>query len=395
MNIRIKEILIYIFIFLGYTYETRRIIYYKGVSALDIIISVYLIVFLLNKLKRKTINLKKQSIILLSLLSIDLAVGIIKGNRIEYIFSDFMIIVLFIFLYVLFRKEEYDTFGFLKLFYIIATLNSVMCIYIYMFPESWIFKIYNEGSKYDITQRVYGPDLVFWIPVLVAAFFKMYRNYKKVFLTFIVVGFPAVFIIRSRELIVMLIIVVGLCFLYKIVTIRNCYKKIFLVYILIFFVISTVYFINNSSDERIRNIFYISKDTALNYREYTNSVVIEEIKNNIPIGGGLGKTYLFQLNSSSEIINYSITDNTFLTIALKTNILTGIVLIILIVKIIYNLRKRPAELIILASLLASGLVSTALIKRTHYVVILVYIFIIMNNCKNDNSLINNFEKEKK
>ncbi|WP_411169808.1 hypothetical protein ACH36K_04735 [Clostridium sp. MB05] len=381
MKINIKDIALWILIFFGYNYYTRRLIYVKGISLLDIIILGYIMISIFNKIKTKEYNIKKSNIIFFISLLIDFLVGIISGNKINYIFSDVMIIMNYMFWYLIIfnNKNKYNNKTYmLELFYYIALVSSVICIINYIFPNGEINNFYKMmvSEKEEIQNRIYGPELSFWLPVIIDLIFNKFKKGKIKLFSFLILGIPSIIILKNRQTIVMFSLAIVLIFIYKIFTDKNYYKRIFSIYVLTFIAILGIYTIKTSNDPRIQNMINIKMDTSIKYRLYTNDILHKEIKNNFPLGSGLGSTYYFQLNSNSEIIEYTITDNTYITVMWKLNIISIIFLCLVIIKMYISLKNRPAERILLISMLSSGLVSTHLIRQTRYIVIMIYIYLI-------------------
>ncbi|HFF8989427.1 TPA: O-antigen ligase family protein [Clostridium perfringens] len=388
MKFKILDIFLLIMMILGYDYYSRRIVYYGGISIIDLIFFVYIIYTILIFRKKDKHFITKNGFLLFIFLFLDLGIGFIRGNAINLIYSNVMYIVMYFFVYCVFRNnnEYYNTNKLFKLFFV----ASIICSFIYIINKyiehGFVYNYFNNriGLSDDINEnnRIFGPDLVFWIPTLLGCFFNKFKKRYIVIISFFLVGLPAIFIYKNRQIPIMIFCMILIILLYKSIKYKNKYKSILVFYILIFLLVGGFSFVKLSSNERINNIFNFKNDTSLMYRFYTNQDALAKIKNNFPIGSGLGSSFLFQLNSSSEVIEHDITDNLWITLLLKLNIITFLILLVYIVRLIINKNINIETRIIILTLMISTPISTVHITRIQYAFIIMYAIFKSKNKEN-------------
>lgn len=381
---KIIDYYIILLMVLGYDYYSRRLVYFKGVSIFDIIFIGYIAVSIISSYKKREKVFNKFFIVLLVLLFFDLIIGILKDNSFNNIFSDITSILFYMFIYFVFynNKDRYfkDN-NIYKIFLVIAIINSFIYIFININSNNFIFNFFNnrQGLQDDIIEngRLFGPDLVFWVPVIYGIFMGKYKHKISLIISLLLIAIPSFILYKNRQLPIMILFMIILILLHKAIYTKNPFKTTCMIYIILAIILSGTIFISKSSDDRIRNIFSFSQDTSLLYRKYTNDVAMEKVKDNFPIGSGLGSTYRFKLNYNGQSTNQTLVDNFYINLLLRVNFITFIMIIYYLLNMLKQSIKNKESLFILLSLLISTPISTVHITRVQYAFIIVYI--IFNN----------------
>lgn len=365
---------------LGYDYYSRRLVYFRGISIFDIFIVGYITLSILKNHKRGIKSFNKFFIILFILLGTDLIIGVLRGNSFNNIFSDVTSIMFYVFIYFIFynNKDRYlDGNNIYKIFLTIAIINSILYIFMNINSNNFIYSFFNnrQGLQDDIIEngRLFGPDLVFWIPVIYGIFMNKYKHKIFLTITLISIGIPSFIFYKNRQLPIMIFFMLILILLNKAIYTKNGLKTTLMIYLVVSIILGGALFVLNSNDERIRSIFSFGQDTSLLYRKYTNETAMKKIKTNFPVGSGLGSTYNFQLNHNDTSINHTIVDNFYINLLLRVNIITFIMIMYYIIKTLLRNTKNKESIILLLSIAISTPISTVHITRIQYAFIIVYI----------------------
>lgn len=365
---------------LGYDYYSRRLIYLGGISIFDIIFIGYIVISIFNNYKKKQKIFNKFFTVLLILLSFDLVVGILRENSFNNIFSDTTSIIFYMFVYFVFynNKDRYLKDNYIyKMFLVIAIINSLIYIFISINSNNLVYQFFNnrQGLYDDIAEngRLFGPDLVFWIPVIYGIFMNKYKHKFTLIITLLLIGVPSFILYKNRQLPIMIVFMIILILLNKGIYTKSPLKTTTMFYIILVIILSSTMLVLNSNDDRVRNIFNFSQDTSLLYRKYTNKTAMEKVVDNFPIGSGLGSTYNFKLNSNVASVNQTIVDNLYINLLLRVNIITFIMIIYYLLRVLIKSTKNKESLFLLLSLIISTPIATVHITRVQYAFIIMYI----------------------
>lgn len=379
-------------LFLGNDYYSRRLLSFYGFSIFDVIYVGYILYFMLftfiiNKQKMESIKISKYYFLLLIALLTDFLIGIY--NRNDYVLSDFRLVLQFVFFYLyisFYYKDLVENSKAKRLMYLAAITGSMIYIMMNVFPHGAVYNFYNSriGLKDDIVGqgdiilRIFGPlSIALWVPVIAyriqeGKIFKI-NVFAEAFLW--LMAAYSIFVSGSRQILIMFFLSLILSTVIKIGYHHNFKLKFLSYYFLVivaFCLFMGLHFYNN---DRYLKLFTPMNDTSFKYRLYTNTAVVEKIKERPIIGSGLGATYMFQLYNGSPILKLNIADNAWLTLFYKTNILTSIIIVTFFIQLIVKAyRTSKADFTILLALLFSSLLSAHIFTKLEYAFILMFIY---------------------
>jgi hypothetical protein len=337
-----------------------------SINIFQIILIGVILTILFGMCKKSYIGINKKDTaiwLLLIITAIHLFYGIVVKNNMEYILRDlnlylFPIIIYCVFSYF-FRRNRWNiddilTYLFYAVFFV-CSLNILM--YLTKNLSFWGVETFSGGrfgGSYLSTITLVGGYAIHQI-------FNNFYNIKKIYiLSFFILSTWSIVLSQSRGLLIftlisyIIIALINIMPKQKLVIKRKVY--FFIVFISVLIIICIIIMNSNSGlASRIINTD-LSSDTDSGIVRWNIYIYNIKLLLKQPFGAGLGALFPFY-NGAGVLIGFSNTiDNSYLTIAEKMGVITGIIYIyVIIIKPIWYFLKNNKNKVYLGCLVAYSL----------------------------------------